>query len=149
VKIRVFGCRKFSRLLSDGADRDLSPKESRFLDLHRDACGECRRSERSSDCALNMLRAAALEPEIEPMFEDRVIRRLRVQTVKESLNYWSPALVGAGIACVALFVALHLATMPGQINRGANVPADDAAFRYSAPKGVHHLELSNIPEFQR
>jgi len=147
VKIRVFGCRKFSRLLSDGADRDLSVKESRFLDLHRLACTECRRSERSADCALNMLRAAAMEPEIAPMFEDRVIRRLRVQNVKESLNYWSPAMIGAGIACVALFVALHLASSPGQLNR-AQVP-DGEALRYQAPKNAPRLDLSEIPEFRR
>ncbi|AIE87115.1 hypothetical protein OP10G_3747 [Fimbriimonas ginsengisoli Gsoil 348] len=81
------------------------------------------------------------------MFEDRVIRRLRVQTVRESLNYWSPALVGAGIACVALFVALHLAATPASINRDY-VP-DGEAKRYVTPRTQPKLELDRIPTFVR
>jgi hypothetical protein len=94
-----------------------------------------------------MLRAAALEPEVAPMFEDRVIRRLKVQNVRESLNYWTPALVGAGIACVALFVALHLAAMPSQLNR-AEVPGGEAS-RLTVPRTQTNLELNRIPNFGR
>ncbi len=86
-----------------------------------------------------MLRMAALEPEIEPMFEDRVIRRLKVQQVKESLNYWSPALVGAGIACIVIFVTLQMVASPVQMKR-AHMP-DGEAKRESAPK----LELDFVP----
>jgi hypothetical protein len=82
---------------------------------------------------------ATLEPEIAPMFEDRVIRRLKVQQVKESLNYWLPALVGAGIACVVIFVTLHLASAPAQM-KIANLP--DGQSRLNAqPK----LELEHVP----
>jgi hypothetical protein len=147
VKIRVFGCRKFSRLLSDRADRILSSAEDRFLTRHRYACLDCRKSERASDCALNMLRAAALEPEVAPMFEDRVIRRLRVQNVRESLNYWSPAFFGAGIAFVALLVALHLAAAPAQLNR-ADFPGGEARRDSSIPSAPN-LELDRIPTFGR
>jgi hypothetical protein len=94
-----------------------------------------------------MLRAASLEPEIAPMFEDRVIRKLKVQTVKESLNYWSPALVGAGIACIALFVALHLAASPAQLNK-TEVTTGEAE-RYIAPATKPNLDLVRIPEFNK
>lgn len=139
MNVRLFGCKKFGRLSSEQADRVLSESEERFLAKHRNACAECTNLERTTSCALNMLRMATLEPEIEPMFEDRVIRRLKVQQVKESLNYWSPALIGAGIACIVIFVTLHLVSAPNQIRR-ANVPGGEARL-ISTPK----LELDHIP----
>lgn len=147
MTLRIFGCRKFSRLISERADRELKGSEERFLDRHRQVCAECRRSEAADDCVLNLLRASALEPEIAPMFDDRVIRRLRVQTVRESLNYWSPALVGAAIACGALFVALHLAALPSQM-KTADQPRGEAS-RITLPKSLPNLELSNVPQFER
>jgi hypothetical protein len=86
-----------------------------------------------------MLRLATLEPEVAPMFEDRVIRKLKVQQVKEGLSYWSPALVGAGIACIVIFVTLHLASSPVQINR-ANIKSSQSR-RTTYPK----LELKQAP----
>jgi hypothetical protein len=64
--------------------------------------------------ALNMLRSAMLEPEVEPHFDERLIRRVKVQRVKESLGYWSPALAGAVIAGMTIFAALGLVTRSGQ-----------------------------------
>lgn len=139
MKPRIFGCKKFGRLSSEQADRELSAAEDRFLAKHRAVCSECADVERTTSCALNMLRMATLEPEIAPMFEDRVIRRLQVQQVKESLNYWMPALVGAGIACVVIFVTLHLASVPVQM-RNANLPDGEAKLKAS-PK----LELDHVP----
>lgn len=142
MNCRLFGCRKFSRLCSEQADRQLSPAEVRFLTRHRAVCSDCSSLEQTTACALNMLRLAALEPEIQPMFEDRVIRRLKVRQVKESLNYWSPALVGAGIACIVLFVTLHLAASTSQVNQ-ANLPNGHADLNFT-PK----LELNRIPELR-
>jgi hypothetical protein len=147
MNFRLFGCGKFSRLISERDDRRLKPSEERFLERHRYVCVDCRRSERASDCALNMLRAATLEPEVAPTFEDRVLRRLRVQTVRESLNYWSPAFIGAGIACIALFVALHLAASPSQASRTAT-PAGEA-FRDLPSNRPPDLELRTVPLFTR
>ena len=86
-----------------------------------------------------MLRMATLEPEVAPMFEDRVIRRLKVQQVKESLNYWLPALVGAGIACIVIFVTLHLAAVPVQM-KNANLPSGEAKKEVTPS-----LELDHVP----
>ena len=82
---------------------------------------------------------AALEPEVTPLFEDRVIRRLKVQGVKDSLNYWSPALIGAGIACLLIFVTLHLASNPNPVKR-LNISSNEAR-REVAPR----LELDRAP----
>ncbi len=147
MRLRVFGCRKFSRLISERADRDLKASEERFLERHRVACSECRRSEVADDCVLNLLRASAMEPEVAPMFDDRVIRRLRVQTVRDSLSYWSPALAGAGIAGIALFVALHLAALPTQLRRSENSGGE--AVRFTTPTKLPDLELGDVPNFDR
>lgn len=136
---RLFGCQKFSRLSNEQADRELTPAEQKFLERHRGVCDDCAQLEQTTACALNMLRMAALEPEVAPMFEDRVIRRLRVQQVKESLNYWSPALVGAGIACIVIFVTLQLASSSVQTGR-ANIPAARANLTRTP-----RLELDHIP----
>ena len=138
---RIFGCKKFLRLTSEQEDRDLNPSEERFIARHREVCEECSTYARTTSNALNMLRMAAMEPEFEPMFEDRVIRKLKVQQVKESLNYWSPALVGAAIACAVIFVTLHLASAPTQLKR-ANLNLNEA--RRESPR----LELDQPPVFR-
>lgn len=45
------------------------------------------------------------------MFEERILRRVKVTRARESLRYWTPALVGAGIACVAMFSALQMVSV--------------------------------------
>lgn len=148
MKFGKLGCKRFSRLLSEQDDRDLKPAEERFLARHREVCQECRADEEISGLALNMLRDEAFEDvPVDASFDDRVIRKLRVQTGRESLGYWSPALVGASIACVGLFVALHLAASPTQAHR-ANLPAGEARLERSAPN-VPNLELSHVPVFTR
>jgi hypothetical protein len=65
--------------------------------------------------ALNMLRMAALEPEIAPTFDERILRRHRVHTVRASLRYWSPALLGCAIAVTAMFAGLEMVSQPSQL----------------------------------
>ena len=62
-----------------------------------------------------MLRGMAMEHEVSRAFDERVIRRLRVQTVKESLNYWSPAVLGAAIACLAVLAAMQMMSKPSSL----------------------------------
>ena len=143
MNYRLFGCKKFIRLSSEQADRTLTEREDRFLSRHREVCVDCRKAEVTTSCALNMLRMATLEPEEAPMFEDRVIRKLKVQQVRESLNYWSPALVGAGIACGVIFVTLHLASVPSQTKR-AILHAGQA--KREAPSRIEpKLEIDRAP----
>jgi len=143
VRVRIFGCKKFARLSSEQSDRQLTTSETRFLNRHRAVCLDCQEVESTTNCALNMLRMATLEAEVEPMFEDRVLRRLHVQQVRESLNYWSPALVGAGIACAVIFVTLQLASSAGSTAR-ANLPAGQARLEISSRMSPK-LELDRPP----
>jgi len=59
-----------------------------------------------------MLRMAAFDDEVqdsfEPQFEERILRKLRVQSTRESVRYWSPAFVGAMIAGLAVLATLQL-----------------------------------------
>jgi len=98
--------------------------------------------ESTSSMALNMLRAATLDVEAAPMFEERVIRRWRVQNVRESIGYWSPAFFGAGIACFALFAALALIGKPVESKR-SSLPAGEA--RIFDPHRVYpNLDLREV-----
>ena len=66
--------------------------------------------------ALNMLRESRLEPSASGMgFDIRVIRRVRLQSVRLSVQYWSPALFGAAIAAVALVSALQMLSRTSEL----------------------------------
>jgi len=121
VNGRVFGCGRFHKLTNELNDRELTDREEKFLESHRNVCPDCRRHESHSAFALNMLRAAALEPEPSPLFEERIIRKLQVQNVRLSLSYWAPAFAGAAIACFALFAALQMISRPAQL-KGVTMP---------------------------
>jgi hypothetical protein len=97
--------------MNEKFDRALRLQEREFMAQHRSVCSECRREETQGAFALNMLRLAAVEDE--PMesglqFEERVLRRWRVQSTRESVRYWSPAFVGAAIAGLTVLAALQL-----------------------------------------
>lgn len=120
---RLFGCEKFRWLSSESADRQLNSKELRFLEKHRAVCPDCVRVEDQSACALDMLRSITLDVEASPMFEDRVMRRLKVSRARESFRYWSPSFIGAGIACVAIFSALQIVATGGTSKTMLNAPS--------------------------
>ena len=113
MSFRLFGCSKYGRLVSEKEDRELSLREREFMAKHRSVCVGCRRKESMSANALNMLRLASFGDE--PFdglagihFEERVLRRWRVSSTRESVRYWSPAFVGAAIAGLSVLAALQL-----------------------------------------
>lgn len=113
--MRVFGCSRFRRLASEELDREVSPREHVFMVKHRAACPACREAESQSSLALNFLRSAALEVEVHPQFDERVIRKLRVQRTRESIRYWSPAVAGGFIAGLAVIAALQMITRSAEL----------------------------------
>lgn len=141
---RLFGCGKFSRLLSDREDRALTDRELRFLGRHKAVCDACARQETSFHQSLNMLRGATLNPVVTKGFDERVLRRLRVNRVKQSIEYWSPALMGSAVACIALLVTLNL--LAGPAVKSAHLP-DGEAMRMTS--GFPKLELHTLPPFNR
>jgi len=144
---RLFGCRRFRRLASEREDRDLLQREARFYDAHRACCKACRLYDSQAHEALGMLRGAAFgDVELTPMFDERVIRRFRAQKVKESIQYWSPALAGAVIACVAIFATLAMVSRPDQL-KSANVPGGSAS-RFHEKGSFQSFELTTQPQFK-
>lgn len=145
MNTRLFGCRKFKVLSNDEADRELHPREQRFMEKHRRVCTPCREMETSSFVALNMLRGATLDVQVGPHFDERVLRRLKVRTVRESFGYWSPAFLGAGIACLVLFTALQMIARPTQL-KSYSLPAGQVNNRIEQP--LPRLDLKVTPRLQ-
>lgn len=141
-------CKRFQKLWYDQDARSLSRHEERFLSQHRQHCPDCRAFEQSSQDALSVLRLAALEPEVSPAFEERILRKVRVQTVRDSLGYWSPALVGAGIACVAIFAALQIAATPAQL-KSATLPSGEAKRDIRRELPLPNLILDEKPKLDQ
>lgn len=107
--MRLFGCGKFGWLASEAEDRLLTSQEREFMARHRAVCPACVRQEEASALALNMLRESRLESPLPGgQYETRLMRRLRVQTVRIGMVDWSPAFLGAAIAAVALVSALQM-----------------------------------------
>lgn len=113
--MRLFGCRKFHRLAWESSDRDLNAREKRFMQRHREACDSCEDEESVGAFRLNMLAGAVIDPAPTPGFEDRVLRLYKVQSKRESFAYWSPAVVGACIAMLAILAAMQMVTRSSEL----------------------------------
>lgn len=134
MRVRFFGCGKFGWLVSEAEDRELSGREQAFLDRHRSVCVPCAHREEASSLALNMLREASFD-EADPgaSFDVRLIRRVRVQTVRASFQYWSPAVCGAAIAALALVAGMQLLSRTHQLPVFQSGNSDARRIQISAP----------------
>lgn len=147
MSYRVFGCGKYRRLMNEKFDRTLSLREREFMARHKSVCSDCHREETQSACALNMLRMAAVgddEMDNSRVFEDRVLRRWRIQSTRESVRYWSPAFLGAVLAGLTVLAALQVVsnrpTIPGSVN-----PPGEARLR----QGTDRLPLIDLDKIDR
>lgn len=119
--MKPLGCRRFGRLLNELADREATESESRFLERHRGVCSDCRKEEEAACLSLDLLRGAVFETDDEPLYERRIVRRARTIMVRDSLRYWSPALIGGTVAAGLLLAAVQALTMPlrpGTVSEG-------------------------------
>lgn len=148
MRFRFFGCGKFDWLASEAEDRPLSEREAKFMDLHRSVCEPCARREEATSMALNMLREARFEAtDPSAAFDLRLMRRVRVQTVKISMQYWSPAVYGAAIAALALVAGLQLLGRTNELPVFQTGGADARRIQVAAPDIPdlnlrRHLELN-------
>lgn len=150
MKLRESECERFSRLLGEKVDRELTDPEEKFLAEHGAECIGCAREESVFGDAFGALRSASMEAQVEPQFDSRLMRRVKVLGIRESFGYWLPGLVGAGIACLALFVLLHLAIAQGSPTRTPFEEPTTGQASTFVPKGPKpSLELSEVPEFDR
>lgn len=130
------GRRKYVALLNEQQDRDLTAREVAFLERYRANHPECAAEESLQDEGFAMLRGLGLDEDATApeRFEHRVIRRLRVQSVKDTAAYWSPAICGALVAAIALLAMFQL------VGRSSTMPPIDVtgneARRLDPPKPV-------------
>lgn len=133
------GCSRFRRLANETRDRALSVAEEKFLEDHSERCESCARARASAEEAFSMLRLAALDPEPDPHFDERLLRRVQVLRGRESLRYWSPAMVAAAVACLAVLAALQLLTRSSEV-RSFVLPGGEAR-RMVTPETAPQLHL--------
>ncbi|MBI5708080.1 MAG: hypothetical protein HZC36_13950 [Armatimonadetes bacterium] len=143
MKFRLFGCGKFQWLSSESEDRELSEHEVSFLERHKRVCRDCAKKEDQRVMALNMLRNAAFSVDVPTRFNERVLRRHRVESVRAGLTYWSPALVGGAIAFVAMLAALQLIASPSNLPTFRSVGAESHRARLEAP-AIPNLDRSDL-----
>lgn len=128
MNLLPLSCRRFRNLVTDRGDREFNEAEVSFLDSHRLECINCAQIEVESETSLEMLRMAAVdEVTTPPHFDERLIRQIRTVQVKDSLNYWIPALAGACVACLAIFSMMAMFTQSKAL-KTVKIPGG-AAFR--------------------
>ena len=101
-------CDRYRRLKSLSEDGRSTPKQEAFLAKHEASCGACAAEHALTVAAMEFLRSSVIEPEPDPTFESRFIRRWRVERRARTVSYWMPAVVGAVVASVALLAVLQI-----------------------------------------
>ena len=109
------GCHNF-RCLSEVKDcRILTEAEERCLSEHRAQCKTCAAEEKQFSAALNMLRNSAFDAEPSAGFDDRLIRRVKVQQARGNVRYWSPMFMGATVAGLLVLAALQVVSTSSEL----------------------------------
>jgi hypothetical protein len=140
-----FSCNRFSRLLFDRGDRALSGSEELFFNSHLAKCEACWQKARTEEAALLDLRMLTEDPEPSEGFDDRILKAFRDGPKPLSLGYWSPALMGAAIAGIALLATLTVVSRTAD-SPVRHTPGGDAMRldqRFSAPEGYPDLNLDS------
>jgi hypothetical protein len=125
VKRLPLACRKYRRLSYEVLDRALNPREEAYLERHEARCYECQMQVEEGLGALAALRMETLEPEPRPYFDERVLRRLKVQTGRTGIAYWSPAVIGGAVASLVVLAALQMIAQSSRLP-SFHVPGGEA-----------------------
>ena len=118
-------CRRYRQLADEVIDRELTPRETQFYDSHQSVCAECREYETQGAFALNMLRSMDFEAPDTSKMTDRIVRRVRLQTIRGGLKFWTPALGGMAIGALMMMAVLQLVGRSDVLPRNVN-PGGDA-----------------------
>lgn len=95
-------CRKCHRLRKKRAMSSLSQFEEQWMRNHWQECVDCAAAEAAEMQAMCALRASSqAEVEVASDFDEKLVRRLRLDRGSRTLAYWSPVVVGAVLAGIA------------------------------------------------
>ncbi len=136
---------RFLKLMHERRDRELREDEQSFFSDFLDKEPEKLASAEDGAKCLNLLQNCTIEPELDSAFDERVLRRARLERSRGGLRYWAPAVMAGGIACLVLLTALQmvLKTSPPLTNPYQAV--ESRLVRESTPS----LELFSEPKFLR
>jgi hypothetical protein len=140
-------CQRFQDLVEQQRDDALGDADLAFLVAHRFSCEPCATFEVEAEDAWNVLSNSGLEPETESNFDRRLLRKLKAQTVKEGFNYWTPAFIGAALACLSLFAALSLLSRSNILP--TITPAGQASRKFESPDIRTTFELDRPVHLDR
>ncbi len=101
-------CNRYRRTKLLCEDGVASARQQAFVSRHESVCPRCVQEHALTRSALSALRAAVIEPQSDPSFESRFIRRWRVERRMRAVSYWMPAVAGAIVASVALLAVLQI-----------------------------------------
>lgn len=117
-------CRRYRQLADEVIDRELTPKEQKFYDAHQIACDDCREYETQGAFALNMLRSMDFEAPDTSKMTERIVRRVRLQSIRGGLKFWTPALGGMAIGALMMMAVLQLVGKPNVMPNNTNTGGD-------------------------
>lgn len=92
--------------------------------------------------AFNMLRSEAFEAMPLANYDDRLLRKHKLQTVRASVSYWSPAMLGAAVAGLVVLAAMQMIAQSSHLP-SFKVPASEARLSSPAIPSVERLNLNN------
>lgn len=101
-------CERYRRLKHLAEDGKATLRQESFVAKHEAGCQDCAEEHALTLQALEFLKSNVIEPEPDPTFESRFIRRWRVEKRARAVSYWMPAVVGAVVASVALLAVLQI-----------------------------------------
>lgn len=96
-------------------ERQGEPRDGRPLtnaEFARLAGFNAQETENSTEDVMSFIRAHAAAPEGSEHFTANVLRHWRAQQLKRGLAYWSPAIVAASIAALAVLAVLQMLNAP-------------------------------------
>jgi len=103
-------CKRFARLVNESRDRQLNSSEDAFVSRHSSICPRCEHVQEQAVGAFGALCDLALDAEPSDTFDERVTLAFREGRTSMGFGYWSPALMGAAIAGIAVLCALTIVT---------------------------------------
>lgn len=136
-------CRQFDKAHHRLLDGIATSKDMKFLDEHAEQCVECALVRETMADALHSLEASVISSEGSDGFEHRVIRRYRVESSTRSLAFWSPALIGAAVAAVALLAVLQM-LISGPDLKPIDIRGQEAS-RQTTPPLPAYSESASMP----
>lgn len=129
---------KRKRLKNEFHDQAISDEPLGLEEFLRDAVMDARGEQelRAESLSLNLLRNTAEEPVVDPGFNARTLRRLRLAREQSSLRYWSPAICGALVAVLILAAVLQVFSTP-QLQLWSNTASEARLTRDSQSPQLH------------